>query len=482
MVARIREHLREDSGIALVVVMGLIALISMVAVGGYAVASQSMHSTTRLTTETKAFQAASSGLDRELATFSESAFAVGQNAYTKTGTIPDPAGPISYVLSVGRDPLVPYRFSIICTGTAGTETARVRQDFYYLDLWSVNIAQGSAPGSPPGSAADFNGSAMVVGPFFVGSGEFNSNLEFVGGPLFARGDVTFKGGVDFVPQPVGTKYVIYAGGACSTTDSDVVIQQSCPDLDLPWVEPNYLDLVLQAATVQSSDNIRGDGTPATVVTEVTSVGNAATYTGTRPPGAATGPYKVINGALNLTGASASFGKVTKTAGVATSWDDFAYDTTTDTLYVEGVVYVKGNVTIGAGVQNYRGNGIIVSEGNTYLNTGTVFQPAGGSAGPVDLTPENALALVANNIYLQSGTFEGIVFSNGTFEVGQGCIFHGAVHADAITNPGPPKAEIWMETNLNITAIPEGVPGTSTDPRGSNYGGGVVIPGTWSRVQ
>ena len=30
--------------------------------------------------------------------------------------------------------------------------------------------------------------------------------------------------------------------------------------------------------------------------------------------------------------------------------------------------------------------------------------------------------------------------------------------------------------------PDGTPGSPSDPRGNNYGGGVVIPGTWSRLQ
>ena len=472
----VRQQIEDEQGIALMVVIGVIALISVMAVGGFALASQSVHSTARLQTEEKSFQAASSGLDRVLATFSQANFQ-GQNSYQVSGTTPDG----SYLVSVGRDPAVPYRFSIVCTGTAGTETARVRQDFYFLDLWSVNIGQGENPGSPPGTAGDFNGGPEIHGPFFVSGGNFNSNPDFFGGPLFASKDVSFGGGTGWYPEPAGTKYVIYAGGACSGQDaSKVIVQHSCPDIELPWVAADYMASMLAKATSQSADNLRGDGNPAVANGEVATTGAVNTYTGTRYPGQlASQPYKVINGPLSITGSSASFGKVSG----ATNWDDFAFDTVNNTLYVEGIVYVKGDVTIGSGVANYKGSGIIVSEGDVNIDTGGTFQPVGGGSGANDLSAENSLAVIGTNVTLgRDSNFEGTVFCNQTFEIGKSSIFQGAVHANLITNPSPPKAELWMEEGMAAYKVPEGMPGTATDPRGSNFGGGVVIPGTWSRIQ
>jgi Tfp pilus assembly protein PilX len=481
MCQAIRSAASDDRGIALVVVIGAIALISVFAVGGFAMASQAMHSTGRLQTEELAFQVANSGMERELASFSESNFESGQNSYTRSGSTPDGA----YIVQVGFDPAVPYRYSLISSGTVDTETAMVRQDFYFFDLWSTNIAAQNNPDMGPiGSASSWNGNSTISGPFYVGGDcDFNSNVVFVGGPLFVSGNADLSGGVSFVPVPAGSKFPLFVRGSSSGVPSNVKLYNSCPKLELPWTDPDYMNQMLELARVESSDNLRGsdhlDGSTPTN-DEVATPGVPTSYTGTKATGA-TSYYKEISGDLTITGATASFGKVTKVAGVATNWDDFAYDTDTDTLYVDGVVYVDGNVTIGAGVQNYVGSGVIVCTGNVLIRTGTEFQPVGGDSEPDDLSSEMCLEFVAQDIKLDGGTFEGIVFANGDFDIDMNGVLMGAVHAHAI-NSLAPHTDLYMESNMTKAILPTGTPGSPTDPRGMNYGGGVVIPGTWSRMQ
>ena len=101
----IRSIVRDDRGIALVVVIGAIALVSVFAVGGFAMASQAMHSTGRLQTEELAFQVANSGMERELATFTESNFSSGQTTYQSVGLHP--------------------RWLLRCAGWASTRQCRI---------------------------------------------------------------------------------------------------------------------------------------------------------------------------------------------------------------------------------------------------------------------------------------------------------------------------------------------------------------------
>ncbi len=218
---------RDDRGIALVVVIGAIALISVFAVGGFAMASQAMHSTGRLQTEELAFQVANSGMERELATFTESNFSSGQTTYQRSGSTPDG----SYVVQVGFDPAVPYRYSLISSGTAGAETAMVRQDFYFFDLWSTNIASQNNPDmGPMGSAAAWNGNSTISGPFYVGGDmDINSNVVFVGGPLFVSGNALLKGGVDFVEVPTGSKYPMFVRGCVLGNPSERQALQQLPE-------------------------------------------------------------------------------------------------------------------------------------------------------------------------------------------------------------------------------------------------------------
>ena len=92
-----------------------------------------------------------------------------------------------------------------------------------------------------------------------------------------------------------------------------------------------------------------------------------------------------------------------------------------------------------------------------------------------------LEFVAEDITLDGNTFEGIIFANGDFNIDMNGALHGAVHANTI-NSLQPHTDLYMEVGMSKAILPAGTPGSPTDPRGDNYGGGVVIPGTWSRMQ
>jgi len=484
MFSRVKHALANDEGIALVVVIGAIALISVFAVGGFAMANQAMHSTGQLQTEEMAFQVASSGMERELAFFNESLLIeAGGSSYQRSGSTPDG----NYLVQVGRDPSVPFKYSIISRGYSKTEEAIVRQDFYFFDLWSTNVASQNNPAmGPVGSATQWNGNSTISGPFYVGGDcDFNSNVSFVGGPLFASGHIALQGGTMFTEVPTGSKYFLFAGKGAEGAPSNVKVYNTCPKIDLPWVDPDYMGAMELKSKEESSDNKRGSTVASAADTrlpndEVATLEDPASYSSARAPGAAS-EYKYIPGDLTINALTSSFGKVTKVAGVATDWDDFAFDADTGTLYVEGVVFVDGDVEFGPGVSHYQGNGVIVSTGIVDLSTPS-FKPVGASVNADNLTTTMCLALVADqDINLNGGTFEGIVFANGDFNISMNGTLMGAIHAHAI-NSLAPQTNIYMETNMNTALLPIGTPGSPSDPRGQNYGGGVVIPGTWSRMQ
>ena len=285
---------------------------------------------------------------------------------------------------LGFDPAVPYRYSLISSGTAGAESAMVRQDFYFFDLWSTNIASQNNPDmGPMGSAAAWNGNSTISGPFYVG-GDMRHQLQ-----RRVRGRPAVR-----VRKRIAEGRSRLRAGARRLQVPDVRARLAVRD---PRQREGVQQLPQTGASVgrprlhgrnarQGPPRVGGqsarrpttaDGSTPTNG-EVATAGVPTSYTGAKAAGA-TSYYKEINGNLTITGATASFGKVTKTAGVATNWDDFAFDTVDDTLYVDGVVFVDGDVTIGAGVQNYKGSGIIVSTGNVLIATGTEFQPVGGDS-------------------------------------------------------------------------------------------------------
>ncbi len=470
------KKLASDDGMVLVIVMIAIMLITILAVGGYSLASQSMHETARLETESRAFQVASSGMDRELSSFSETNFQGGATTYTSSGTTPDG----SYTVSVGQS-TVPFMYTMVVNGTRGNEVATLKQNFFYMDLWAVNIAAGSNPSAGPfGSAGSWNGNSTIIGPLLCsGDVDFNSNVQLYGGPLFASGgSVNFRGGVDTHP-PSGGTYNIFASGGVTGEDADAKVYNSCPRIDLPWLDPDYISGMEAVAAGQSTDGMRG----------TTSNSNAAEVIAKTRAAGATADYKVINGPLVITGATPSFG----ISGA--DRDDFAFDTATDTLYVEGAVFVNGDILIGSGVREYAGNGTIVAsaagamDGDIVIATGGRLEPITDDGDDVadDLTIENCLAVVAEgDVTIDSCMFEGVVFTNGGFNINRtgGFVteFEGPVHAHAI-NSNDTHNILEMETDFSASYLPGGVPGSATDPRGPDFGGnGMVVPGTWSRQQ
>lgn len=467
---------RDDSGVALVAVMGAIALISIIAISGYTMSSQALFDTTRLSSESKAFQVAASGMDRELASFTEDSFTSGSSTYTKSMQTPDG----TYQLTVGRDPSVPYRFTMTCVGTSGGRTSTVEQSFFYMDLWGMSVSAGSNPEGEFGSGAGWNGNSTIYGPLYVsGDVDLNSNPDLWWGPLFiSNGDVDFGAAVDFHPY-TDEKYNIFAGGAVSGADSDTQVFNSCPTIDLPWLDDAYFDGMRDNAVTESKDKMFGASSVAEIANnEVDVVGGP--YVGQAAPGA-TADYKVINGPLTITGATASFGKL------AAQRDDFAFDTASNILYLDGVVFVDGDVTIGAGVAGYAGSGMLVSTGDVTIATGSSFQPINDNGDGVanDLSVENCLGVATmGDIVIRGCTFEGVVFTNNALRLakvgGTDAEFEGAVHSNNIISDTPQNV-IEMEQEFSSSNLPVGMAGSSTDPRGAGFSSsGMVVPYSWIR--
>lgn len=479
----VRRELADDSGVALVTVIGAIMLISIIATSGYWMASQSLHASEKLNYGTKAFQVASSGMDRELASFSTSNFQTGQTNYSRSGSTPDG----TYQLTVGQDANVPFMYTMRSVGRARDESATVEQTFFYLDLWGMSVSAGSNPGGPVGSGASWNGNSSIRGPLYVKGDVFmNSNAKLYYGPMFiSDGSASFQGGVEFIPYP-NSKYNIFSTGPVAGATSACKVYTSCPTLDLPWIDPNYFSLMEDKAELQSYDNKLGvlDTTNSEDV-DVSPGQLPATYTSPKAPNASS-YYKVINGDLVITAATPSFGKKD---GPGVVRDDLVFDSATDTLYVNGTVFVNGNVTIGSGVRGYIGNGIIVSTGDITVSTGNgfSFQPMTDNGDGIanDLSVENCVALAAkNNVYIHGCTVEAVIFTNQTLHLAKNgstpAEFEGAVHANNISSDTPAN-EIEMEVNFGNAFLPDGMPGSASDPRGAEYSSqGMVIPGTWIR--
>jgi Tfp pilus assembly protein PilX len=485
-----RHGMKNDEGFALMVVMGVIAVITVVAISGFWLAQETLNDSGRVQRENKAFQLAASGLDRELQTFRTSNMVNG--VYSASGSTSDGTYQVT-AQATGN----PYEYVMTSAGRSGSATETVSQRFFFISLWDMNI--GAGPAEVLGAGEGFNGNASVSGPLYSrGDIEWDSNATFEGGPMLVRDgalNVTGSGTIGLT-RPI---YLFATNGltgnkaASNVYLADNEVHNSVPDITLPWVDDAYMQKAYDLSKTESIDNVMGSvnrtavnaevefsalGDPYYPITAVKAAGAGDYY---KYIGPITGPSGLGNGTTSLTIGSTSFGRWPGHGYDTASGmhDDFAFDTTTGTLYLEGTVFVDGPVTFNTGVRRYVGNGTLVANGDVQIltnNPSSKLTPADPSTyAPLNPSPDNCLGIVTpGDVTLGSsstnGYFIGAVFCNGTFGLfGTTTWFSGSALAGTLYGDHP---NCHLVQNPAISrCLPESMPGA---------GGGVVFAGTWTR--
>jgi hypothetical protein len=408
-----------DEGFALPAVLGAIALMTALAVGGFALAQQSLNDSVRLSFENRAYQAASTGLERELSTFSEAKF---QSSYYPT-PLRNVNGSDTYFVAVNK--LSDGFFEMVSLGQSDQTTESVRVRFQHFDLWDMNIA--GAENSQVGSGAGFNGNGTIIGKVYCnGNLEWSGNGSLMSGPVFVRNGVFNKqssgSNVGVVTAPVDMYLDNPAVG--QTTNMYTTYRGNAPRIELPWLTSTDMSTYLAQAKAESVPDPLIDQRPLSLQ---------------RAPGASAQYYKWITTNLNIgvDGSSPSFGGDPSVAPVqgtpGSGPDDFAYDNTTGALRVDGIVYVDGLVTIGPNVKMYYGKGTIVACDGIVIDGHLMPAPAFGVPTPDPnywdgtpwgtnsyprVGPDYCLGLITpGGVTLKSTGwgFVGAVFSNGPFK-------------------------------------------------------------------
>jgi len=415
---RLRSMLRDESGVALITVLGVGVLISILAVTSFTLAGQALDDSVRTENDTKAFRAASSGLDEVLSTFSEDAAVAMLGGSPITGSTPDGA----YTITI--EDLGDSEWVLTSVGTSVDDqtSETVKQRFYFINLWEMNLSTGS-DSLMSGSSA-LNGTSSIVGPFYM-QGDLNiqANMAVLEGPLFVKNGVIRRknsnswlgmyeqpikvycdgkptDGLPAIPANEGT------GGGKGTGVYIGTRVSKVPEISLPPLTQARLEEYAQTAKDESFDNVMGSTALVNLETDVEN--DPSRYDDMQPPNTATWsrskarlassqPYKFIGpesgtvsdlgeGKTPLTIGNTSFGawgSVTTTDGVtiagpgptgvssypANRYDDFAYNAATGVLYISGTVFVDGPVTFNrsAGPIRYVGNGTIVANGDVVLD-------------------------------------------------------------------------------------------------------------------
>lgn len=328
--------LRRDDGFAMMFVLGAMAVITAIAFTGYAAARQSLHASVRNTSEQRAYQAASTGLDQELSWFDPtdlSRYPTGQVQLGTTGNF--------YAANVVEKGNGTYELMVEGRSGAATETVLVR--FKYMNLWEMNVSGGE--GSGVGSGSGFNGTSWVYGSLYVnGDVEWTSNGRLYVGPIFMKNGVwtaTGNGQIGTVDQRVDAYGPVPTGGNYYTN-----LRGSAPELEIPKIsDKNMADWLIMAQYTSK-----------------------ATRYGTAHPNADAVNYAVWTGPASI--GTTDFGDVDRDP-IAYRYDPVAkrgivYLNQVDTngdgdRDTDPVIYCDSTVTFTTDVLRYRGRGIIVAK-------------------------------------------------------------------------------------------------------------------------
>jgi hypothetical protein len=395
--------MNREKGVTTIVVIGLFLVLTILAAGVLALAVQGLQAVIENKRYVKALNIAEAGLDRVLwdlqeegidSVLSEPEFSLTfDDGIAEVSITTEGAGAFQLkVISVGR---------LTEDSSPTTYVKAVEATLFSINIWDMNFAGGSQQAVQTGTSG-ITGNGTFIGPLFVrGSLPLGGNSAIYEGPIFIReGQIIVQS--NSVTLGTSSDHIEYSyidgdppivdkqGNEIPQSEWEgrgIYIDQlygNTPEIDLPTLNDTKLQTYRQKAEDESTDNtLSGTTQTASFVNE-----NEILYPQVQNafPGVGSGKYKVIDndtensslgeGSFNVTlgAGTPSFGLV-DVDGDSEITDDrpyweFAWDTTNSTLYVNGTVFIDGDLSLGDGVStiNYMGRGTIVVNGDIILRS------------------------------------------------------------------------------------------------------------------
>ena len=466
----LRSRFNDEGGFALATVMGAIAVITATALAGFYMAQNALGESVRVNDENRAYQAASSGLEREIAVFTPLNWATGQSASGYVfGSTQDINGTdwlsVTVVDSAGNASLGAGEYEMVSVGGSGDATETVSVRFQSFNLWDMNISGDE--GSGMGAGAGFNGNGTIVGKVYCnGDFDWSGNGSIEGGPIFGREGVFIKqstgSNVGFTDDRVPVYFDNPPEGKEGGYYAD--LKGAAPKLVIPWPTQEDMDRWKADAVADSAANVLGtNGTDA--ARHVSSVSAAQ--------------YNVFNGDLTLS-ATAPFGKTGPKVMNGTVVDEAASGDviaigSDGTLHLNGTVYIDGTLTIASNIVRYSGKGLLVAKQGVIINGRLVpasYDPTAltGELGDYDLhersgtkmprtSPTHCIgfASLGNLVQNSADWVCGAVFTTGSYTATPTAAkFRGAIIArNGITFNQP---NVFLSSQDGMAAnLPPGLP-------------------------
>jgi len=449
---------RSDDGFAILTAIGAAALLTVLAIAGFVMAQNNLLQSNLEKDRAQALAVAEAGLDSIVWRIKEdSAFVPSVDASSTSVVTIDDSGEAIVVL----ESLNSYRVRITSTGhmTAKPDVERsVVTECFHMSLWNFVLGADTYSVQSGGGGAT-HGHTNVWGPFYVrGDLDMTGDSSIHTGPLFVRdGDLIMGGNANIGEEGEPVQCYVDGFDGRSGWESNFygTLNSGCPDIYLPEFGESELTQAYNLAAEESDDGKIGS-------TEATNNEQRLGY-----------DYKVwdndtiIDGDENLT---KDFVIDADTASFADqgldATDDLFYDGA-GTLYVQGTVFVDGDVTFDCNII-YEGRGTIICTGDINFN-GRSFNPADYSTYPEDnvvgfATPANITIADGWNAEsppsYSNADFTGAWYAGGQIDIPGNATIRGSILANLMYFNG---ASINLLTDPNLPMhLPPSLPGGDDD--------------------
>ncbi|MHB8840310.1 MAG: pilus assembly PilX family protein [Candidatus Aquicultor sp.] len=389
----IKRIIKDEQGIAMVVVVGLMLIITALAFGAIAVSESDLKLSARDQDSMQALHVADAGIQKTLWQLEQ----YGNSIPEKKFTVPVGNGTAS--VNATQDSGSQWYWTIESSGTCGEAHRKVKVTVFNFSLWNLNMGLGQNNSLASGGNG-LLGTTSIDGPFYVrGNVQLTGNSSITGGPFFVKtGTLRFMDngsnlGTESSPvaayiEPAdGNEDILdKQGDPLNPGDPQVKVSQlsnQCPDIQLPPMDSqsSYWTTACNESspTGGSIPEYRETGgfTSGTHLNKVldTDMGGP-----TNQPVEARHMYLLNNSAED-------FGSTT----------GFGWDKVNRKLYVNGTIFVDGNLTIGdsmSGAITYYGRGTIVANGTITIN-GQLRPPYDPLKGAYDINGTHVLGLVTD---------------------------------------------------------------------------------------
>lgn len=510
----------EENGVATVVVVGLLLVLTLMAITTIAIANQNLTSSTETRQYTRSLNLAEAGLDRLLWDLRANGIGDIDTSFTLTSAELGQEGTAEVRVLEGGG----FFVKAISVGNYRGKRQAVESVLFSTNIWEMNFAGGTQQSVQTG-ASGITGNAEFIGPLFVrGNFPVGGNTSLTIGPLFVVGGSVIKTSAGGNLGTETTHIAAYISGAPPVKDKkgDEIppsqwvktgiyfnpFHDWAPEIILPALDGTKLNLYRSRAENESINE-------SYWIEGVLTNENDIAYSAAPPrsfyplkavfPALGSGRYKVFddngdNAALGQGGFNLSLTEDTTSFGLFDANGNGTIDSTdtvkwefawynpnkkpagvdlgsTPTLYVnsnasslnecEDAIFIDGDLTIGESGDNftYRGRGTLIVNGDINLYARLVA---------ADFPTVNALGLVsANDIYFWAqspnddiedaqGAFYAlgnVYFKSNYFK------FKGTVIGGQFICDQKPK----LEVDPNLPArLPPSLPGHPEDPTEGGY--------------